>query len=391
MKQPYRRMIEVAVAACAAFVSAVEAQERKDLAGVAECKLVWEYPTPGDVPQAIVADAQNRPVLYAAMKQGGLVVLDNARPEQAPKELVRVGIDKLLNLQVMHLTQSGEFLYLALGEFFNANGAPAGLAVVNVKNPRQPQVLSVWKSDEVLKGSAMVLVDGNIAYLAAMKAGVMTFDVSNPRQLQRLSAFQPDIHFPRRDPNRIHHPNARGLAIRDTLLFVAYDAGGLRVLDVSDHANPREIGRYVNTRMANKQQAFNSVVIDGNLAYAAVDYAGLEILDIRDPRNIRQVGWWNPWEADTLKNLWFNSPGHTNQLAFDPERKLAWMSAGDSELLIVDVSKPAQPRLTAKFGGPGNKLGVWGVSLVEDRAYLSYINAAIPFNGTWSGIKAVRR
>lgn len=369
----------------------VTAQEPKDRAAVSECKLVWEYPAPRDFPQAVVVDALERPVLFAAMKNGGLVVLDAARRDQPPKELARVGVEKLHGLHVMHLAQSGEQLYLALGEFFNANGAPAGLAVVNVKNPRQPQVTAVWKSDEVLKGSAVVIVDRGIAYLGAMTAGVMIFDVSDPKRLERLSTFQPDIHFPRREPNKIHHPNARGLAIRDNLLFVAYDAGGLRVLDVSDKRHPREVGRYVNARMTSKQQAFNNVVVDGPLAYVAVDYAGLEILDIRDPRNIRQVGWWNPWNADTLKNLWFNSPGHTNQLAFDPQRKLAWMSAGDSELVVVDVSKPAVPRLTARYGQPGNKLGVWGVTVAKDRAFLTYINAAVPFQGTWSGIKAVER
>lgn len=381
----------VASALSVLFLVDVVAQEPKTAAVVPECKLVWEYPAPRDFPQAVVVDALNRPFLYVAMKNGGLVVLDAARRDQPPKEVARVGIESFRNLHVMHLTQSGEHLYLALGEFFNANGAAAGLAVVNVKNPRQPKVSAVWKSDEVLKGSAIVIVEDGLAYLGAMTAGVMIFDVTDPQRPERISELQPDIHFPRRDPNKIHHPNARGLAIRDNLLFVAYDAGGLRVLDVSDKRRPREIGRYINTKMTNKQQAYNNVVLDGRLAYVAVDYAGLEILDIREPQNIRQVGWWNPWAADTLKNLWFNSPGHTNQLEFDPKRKLVWLSAGGSELQIVDVSKPANPRLAARFGEPGNKRGVWGVTVADDRAYLSYINAAVPFHGTWSGIKAVQR
>lgn len=145
----------------------------------------------------------------------------------------------------------------------------------------------------------------------------------------------------------------------------------------------------MNPKFPNKPQAFNNLVLDGDRAYVAVDYAGLEVLDIRNPRQIKQLGWWNPWRADSLGNVWFNSPGHTNQIEWHPDKKQVWMSAGDSELQVVDVSQPAQPRLVAKYGEPKDKLGAWGVTLSRNRAYLSYINATVPFQGTWSGIKAV--
>jgi hypothetical protein len=224
-----------------------------------------------------------------------------------------------------------------------------------------------------------------------MTQGVMIFDVSRPEKIEHVSTFQPDIHFPRKNPGKVQHPNARGLALRENLLYVAYDAGGLRVLDVSDKKRPREVGRYLNPQMAKRPQAYNNLVIDRNLAYVAVDYAGLEILDIRNPRDIRQVGWWNPWQAGTAKNNWFNSPGHTNQIALDARKNLAYLSAGDSELQVVDVSDPARPRLAARFGRTKDKLAVWGLTVSPDRVYLTYIQALSPFQGTWSGIKAVKR
>ena len=150
----------------------------------------------------------------------------------------------------------------------------------------------------------------------------MTFDVANSSSIRHLSTFQPDVDSPRKNPGLIQHPNACGLAIRGRLLFVANDAGGLRVLDMKDRTQPREIGRYINAAMARKQQAYNNIVIQGDRAYIAIDYAGLEIVDISNHRNIRQLGWWNPWDAHTLKNLWFNSPGHTNQLKLDASRNV---------------------------------------------------------------------
>lgn len=352
-------------------------------------KRVWEYPTPDSLPQAVVEEGAPRQLLYVALKQGGLAVLDNSRRAQPPREIARLSVSHFQNLHVMNLVQSGRRLYLALGDLFDAQGAPAGLAIVDVDVPRKPRVIGLWVSTESLNGSAAVLVADGKAYLAAMSAGVMVFEVSRPDHVERLCLVQPDINFPTPNPQKLHHPNARGMALRGDLLYVAYDAGGLRVLNVSNPRQPREIGRYVNPRFPNKPQAYNNLVLDGDRAYVATDYAGLEVLDIRNPRQIRSVGWWNPWHAETLTNLWFNSPGHTNQIAWHADRKQVWMSAGDSELQIVDVSRPAQPQLVAQYGAPRDQQGAWGVTLSGNRAYLTYINATVPFQGTWSGIRAV--
>ncbi|MCA9049250.1 MAG: hypothetical protein KDA89_11010, partial [Planctomycetaceae bacterium] len=143
--------------------------------------------------------------------------------------------------------------------------------------------------------------------------------------------------------------------------------------------------------MNGKQQAYNNLLFDGNRALIAVDYAGLEILDMRRPLRPLQLGWWNPWAAHTLRNLWINSPGHTNQLAFDPDSQHVFLSAGDSELLVVNVSVPNTPKLTAQYGTPGNGRGTWGLAITPDLVLLTYIKTFVPFRGTWSGIRAVRR
>lgn len=317
--------------------------------------------------------------------------MNAANPSDRPKEEARIPVKEFGQLDVTHLTQQGELLYLALGDFFAAKGAPAGLAIVSVKNPREPKVLGLWTSPQMVDGAAIVVVDGKYAYLGAMKQGVMIFDISTPAKIKHLTTFQPEVDFPRKNPNRVQHPNARGLALVGKRLFVAYDAGGLRVLDVRNPERPTEIGRYVNAGMGAKQQAYNNLVVDGDLAYAAIDYAGLEVLNIKDPKKIRQVGWWNPWKAETPQNIWFNSPGHTNQLEFDRARHLVYLSAGDSELQVVDVSDPQRPTLVGHYGAPQNDRGVWGLTLGKETVYLTYIQALVPFRGTWSGITAVKR
>lgn len=352
---------------------------------------LWEYAAPREFPQGIQSDALNRPLLHVAMKNGGLVIMDSGGKNRPPKVIARLGTEQFGKLDVMRLTQKGENLYLALGDFFNAFGAPAGLAIVNVKNPKQPRVLSLWQSAKKQSGAAAVIVSGRYAYLGAMKEGVMIFDVANPNRIEPVSTFLPDVHFPRKNPGSTQHPNARGLFLDGNLLYVAFDSGGLRVLDVGDKKRPKEIGRYVQKAMAKKQQAFNDVVVRDKLAYLPTDYAGFEIVDVRNPRDIRPVGWWNPWEAHTLKNLWFNSPGHTNQIAIDWKKKLAYLSAGGCELQVISIADPSRPRLTATHGRRDGKLGAWGVTIAADRVYLAYISAVVPFRGTWSGIKALER
>ncbi len=351
----------------------------------------WQLELRGDTPQGITVDSIGRPYLFVTLKSGGLAVLKTGRTAEVPSVEARIAIRDLGGLDALHLAQRGKRLYLALGDLFNAQGAKAGVAIIDVANPQTPKVLGVWTSPKQVNGSATVVVDDKYAYLGAMSEGLMILDIEDPAKIGLVSTFRPDPNFPRPNPGKVQHPNARGLALDKDLLYVAYDAGGIRLLDVSNRAQPKEIGRYVNAGMGQKQQAYNNLVLDGDRLYAAIDYAGLEILDVKRPAAIRQLGWWNPWQAHTLQNLWFNSAGHTNQLEFDRKKHLIYLSAGDSELQVVDVTQPNRPELVAHVGATKDGRGTWGVTLGPDAAYLTYMQAVIPFRGTWSGIVAVKR
>ncbi len=354
-------------------------------------ELLWEHATGFHNPQAQVVDASNPSYLYVALKGGGLKVLRVSG--RAPDEVAHVPRRALADLDAMNLWLEGDLLLVALGDFFR-QGRPAGMALIDVRRPREPAVISTWRSQIGMRGSAAVVCDPERrrAYLAAMHHGVLSFDISEPGAPRLLSTFQPDPDFPVRDPKPVQRPNARGLALRGDHLFVCYDAGGLRVLDVSDPAEPSEVARYLNRGMKGKQSAYNNIHLDGDTAYAAIDYAGVEVLDITDPRRVRQLAWWNPWRAETAGNLWLNSPGHTNQIAFDRRRKRVFLSAGGGGLVAIDVLDPRRPRRTEGYGEEGNGLGVWGLAMAPDGSvlYPGYIRTVLPFKGTWAGVKAVR-
>lgn len=344
----------------------------------------WRRPIPSGFPMSIAVGGAH---VYVAAKEGGVRVLD----ARNGSEVARLGPDAFDGLDPMALDLRGERLYVALGTFFPREGSRAGLGIVDVGEPRSPAVVSTWATDERIGGAAGVLVAGDRAYLAAMEKGVLVLDVSDERAVRRTGSFRPDPDFPRPDPNATRRPNARGMALAGGLLYLAYDAGGLRVLDVSDPSRIREVGRYLNAGPGKKQQAYNAVALDGTTLYAALDYCGMEILDVRDPAAIRPVGWWNPWGCDRLSNVWANSAGHANHVAVDPARELVFLSAGDSELQVVDVSDPARPRRAAAWGEPKNGRAAWGMTLDGGRVYLAYVRAFVPFRGTWSGVVALDR
>jgi hypothetical protein len=148
--------------------------------------------------------------------------------------------------------------------------------------------------------------------------------------LRLLSRFVPSIKFPDRKPDPRKY-NARGMAVRGGIVYLAYDAGGLRILDARNKAKPVEIGRYSNPAMDSKPRAYNNVVVDGTLAYVTVDYCGLEVLDVSKPSAVKRVSWWNPWKCDASPWNWFTSPGHTNEIAYDPQCGLLFLSSGATQ------------------------------------------------------------
>lgn len=333
-------------------------------------------------------DLQGRNFLYVAAKEAGLKIIslgDN------PMLIKTVPVTDLDNLQVMNLSQSGNFLYLALGNHFGTAHQNPGMAILDVSNPANPVIKSTWKDPSKLGGAGIVETSGNFAYLGAMKNGLIIFDITDKSLPVLQSAVVPVISYPDANPDPAKY-NARGLAVQDNKVYLCYDAGGLRIFDVSDKSNPVETGRFSNPVMNNKPRAYNNIVLDGHFAYVTVDYCGLEILDISNPAAVQLISWWNPWNCQTNPFNWFSSNGHTNEIAMDKTNKLVFMSSGKSDMQVVGVSDPFNPQFRFEYGGTANNIGTWGVSVHANKIYLTYIcnPLGIPFASNWTGVKIIR-
>ncbi|HEU4718574.1 MAG TPA: hypothetical protein VFU15_12105 [Bacteroidia bacterium] len=328
-------------------------------------------------------DNNGKNYIYAACKESGLKIYNDSG-----RFVREIPIGEMNNLHVMNLSQNGNYLYLALGNFFASSKTPSGFAIVDVTNPTAAFVVSRWSDNSLKGGAGAVLCDGNYLFLGAMQNGILVFDISDRKNPVKLSSFIPNISFPDPKPDPPKY-NARGLALRGNYLYVCYDAGGLRILDVSDKKNLKEVGRYSNPVMNGKPRAYNNVAIDSNYAYVAVDYCGMEVLDVSDPGNIKQVSWLDPWDCGKGGMSWFKSPGYANEIVLDKKNRLAFISAGRTPMIVADIADPSKPRLCATYDATGKDKGTWGVSVYDNRIYLTYVCAFVPFRSTWTGVEVI--
>lgn len=336
-------------------------------------------------------DANNKPYLYIAAKERGLLVVDITNTNN-PILIDSVTVAALNNMEVMNLSQYGNYLYLAIGNHF-VSSEKAGIAIVDVSNPAAIILKDTWIHNVSSGGAGIVVADDNYAYLGAMRQGLIILDVSDKSNISFVSRIKPSILYPdSTNPDSLKY-NVRGLEVKDNKAYVCFDAGGLRVIDIADKMNPVQIGQYSNPAILNRPRAYNNIVLDGSLAYVAVDYCGMEVLNISNPSGITQVGWWNPWQCEVpAANNWFNSAGHTNDIKYNKNCKLLFMSSGKSEMQVVNVANPANPQLCDSFGNTTNSEGTWGLGIYQNQVYLSYIFVplGIPFYSNWGGLKTLK-
>lgn len=332
-------------------------------------------------------DQMGRDYLYVANKDLGLTVYDISDYGNP------LGVDTLLSnvyldsLDVMNVEQDGNYLFLSLGSTFT-NGEKGGVAIVDVTNPTNVQLTDLKITTPESNGTGIIKVEGNYAYVGAMSQGVIMYDVTDKSNITFVGQFIPDITFPSSNNPNPDLYNARGMEVRNGIVYLCYDAGGLRILDCTNPSNPVELGAYANQTLYdpfNLPRAYNNIVLEDTLAYVAIDYCGLEVLNIADPENIELVGWWNPYGCPN--NNWFSSPVHTNELYYNEDCKKLFVSTGKSDMMVLDMTNPLQPDSCGYFGGVSNSIGTWGVNGYMDQIYLSYICAVIPFSSNWTGVK----
>ena len=131
------------------------------------------------------------------------------------------------------------------------------------------------------------------------------------------------------------------MAVAGNYVYVADRSVGLRVVDVSDRANPVEVGFYA-------PRGAWTVAVAGNYAYTG----SLRVLDVSNPANPTEVGF---YEAPELCR------------GIEVAGDYAYCISQHS-LSIVDISNPANPRGATFYEMPG--LFHCDVAVAGDYVYL---------------------
>ncbi len=332
-------------------------------------------------------DRNGTDYLFSANMESGLGIYNISLPGSI-NPVLDLGTANFHNLDVSSIRQKNNSLFLGIGDFQVNTNAGTGLVILDISNPAAPVVKDIWDSVAYTHGVSHLLIEGDYAYLSSMTDGIIILDISDENNILFVSHIQPDLNFPA--PSSNAH-NARGLKFRNDTLYVSFDRGGLRLIDVTDKQNPVEVYKYINPSLNSvAAAAYNDIWLKDNYAFLSVDYCGLEIIDI-SAIPYTGISWYNPVNCNFSN--WSGAPIHTNELKTANGDSLLFISAGQSELLIFDISDPLNTSLTGVMANLTDSLATYGVDVFEGTISLSFVHTPFhippftPFYANPGGLK----
>ncbi|MCK4597934.1 T9SS type A sorting domain-containing protein, partial [bacterium] len=184
-----------------------------------------------------------------------------------------------------------------------------------------------------------VAVRETLAYVADGNSGLQIINVADPGDPQYVGSYNTPGF-------------AADIALDDSYAYVADKDGGLHILGVGDPFSPGFVSSYQDLGSA------WDVEISWPYAYVANQRAGLLILNISDP-------------ADPQFVASLDTPGLAKNVFL--EDHYAFVADGDSGVVVVDVQNPAQPIAASAYYTPSHAFALNvsdGMMYVADRASL---------------------
>jgi hypothetical protein len=157
-----------------------------------------------------------------------------------------------------------------------------------------------------------VYVSGDYAYIADSYNEIRIIEISDKANPEEINFFDPQ--GPRR---------GQGVYYSDPLLYIA-DGYGMLIVNVTNPVDPVEVGFHHTSGFALK------IYLQGEFAYVADREGGLLIVNVSDP--------WNPWRV----SRYFDA-GSVHVLDVVVSGDYAYVAMGGLGLRIVDVSDPVDP------------------------------------------------
>ena len=194
-----------------------------------------------------------------------------------------------------------------------------------------PSIMKV--GEYALQSIGDMVLDGTRLYVTSAKAGLEIIDLTDPAQPLQIGGFDlGDRQF-------------NGLILGANDLVFATTQAGLLALDVSDPSSITEIGRSEVKGSYPGPQGIMGYAIErlGDILYVNMGSYGIAVVDVSDPRDIKDLGGVN---LDAMP--WGFSP--REMLVVDD---MLVVSTSRSELILFDLSDPQAPKFEGQLEIPG--------------------------------------
>jgi hypothetical protein len=267
--------------------------------------------------------------------QGGLAIWDVTDPRNPAELALFVTGRRSLGVHEFAVREQGDrwLAYLAVPNSEITDGS-GDLRIVDITDPRNPVQVVDWgaRKDAGLpvgaygqclpycRGSVpdaylhsiALSPDGNTAYLSYWDLGVLILDVTEPSAPRQLGWFME----PRSDEGNTH---SVAIARDGKLMLVADETeappwGGLRLVDIADPANPRQLGTFETNAAASGRRGeayaysiHNPLTDDRNpdRAYVAWYGDGVRLLNVADASQPVEIASWVPPRGGMIWNVAF--------------------------------------------------------------------------------------
>lgn len=147
-------------------------------------------------------------------------------------------------------------------------GSGNRLVVADVSDPTRPLTLGSETLPYLIRD---VQIAGDHLYVANDAGGLRILEVIGSAELNEVAA----VSFGDR---------ADAVDLQNGYAYVAARSDGLHVLDVSDPEAPKNVGHHQTEEQA------AGVTVDGTFAHVAATYGGHRIIDISDPTDPKEIG-----------------------------------------------------------------------------------------------------
>jgi hypothetical protein len=207
------------------------------------------------------------------------------------------------------------------------------VVIYSLNDPRYPEYLSTVFTDFLVN---QVYADNPFLYIANDADGFSIVDISDPLSPNEIG------HFPSEHPFNYY----RSIVAYDDYVYTAEKDSGIGIYNIAEPANPVKVLAF--TDPPNPTFVFYS----NDMLYVADHYDGLLILDVSDPTNPFLMG---TYEFEEAYNIFV-------------EGDIAYVAARSNGLKVFDVSDPSAPELIGRYEDSGY---CWGVMVENDTAYVS--------------------